>query len=142
MSDAIEGNDFDHDGFPDRQSTGTDTDGDGLDDGFEGSNLNDPFDVNDEIGDPSNDLPNRDQDLENDPLFADIVEGDVEPDYRDIDDDGDGDPTLEEDTDEDGDYTNDDCNFNTVPDYLDPCYHVISCQMVSHQMMMAMMIPL
>ena len=126
LSDAIEGNDFDHDGFPDRVSSGTDTDGDGLDDGFEGSDLNDPFDVNDEIGDPSNDLPNRDQDLENDPLFEDIVEGDIEPDYRDIDDDGDGEPTADEDTDENGDWTDDDCNLNTVPNYLDP----LSCNIV------------
>ncbi len=33
--------------------TGVDTDGDGLDDGFEGDNLNDPEDANDEIDDPT-----------------------------------------------------------------------------------------
>ncbi|WP_435414535.1 T9SS type A sorting domain-containing protein [Polaribacter aestuariivivens] len=57
--------DADADGIPDIQEngmanaiSGTDTDGDGLDDAFEGANLNDGFDVNDEINDPVNDLPN------------------------------------------------------------------------------------
>ncbi|MFC2109231.1 hypothetical protein ACFLSU_01535 [Bacteroidota bacterium] len=49
--------------------SGTDTDKDGLDDNFEGSNLNDGFDVNDEINTPSTDLPDSD--------------GDDDVDYRD-----------------------------------------------------------
>ncbi|QNM84559.1 right-handed parallel beta-helix repeat-containing protein [Polaribacter pectinis] len=57
--------DSDADGIPDIQEngmanaiSGVDTDGDGLDDVFEGANNNDGFDVNDEINDPSTDLPN------------------------------------------------------------------------------------
>jgi len=42
---------------------GTDTDGDGLDDEFEGTDLNDPRDVNDDINNPSTDLPDTDGDL-------------------------------------------------------------------------------
>ena len=44
--------------------SGTDTDSDGLDDNFEGGNLNDPLDVNDEIDNPSASiLPDSDSDL-------------------------------------------------------------------------------
>ena len=56
--------DSDGDSIPDIQEngmadviSGTDTDGDGLDDAFEGSNTNDGFDVNDEINNPAVDLP-------------------------------------------------------------------------------------
>ena len=56
VADNNEGNDFNFDGIPDQTFTGTDTDGDGLDDGYEGSDVNDGFDVNDEIDDPANDL--------------------------------------------------------------------------------------
>ncbi|QBA63563.1 gliding motility-associated C-terminal domain-containing protein [Muriicola soli] len=58
--DNNEGNDFNFDGVPDQTFTGNDTDMDGLDDGYEGDNLNDGFDVNDEIDDPANDLPDED----------------------------------------------------------------------------------
>ena len=34
--------------------------------------------------------------------------------------------TEEEDTNDDGDYTNDDCNVNGIPNYLDP----LSCDIV------------
>src|SRR5690606_12057160 len=74
VPDHIEGHDHNHDGIPDVVFIGTDSDGDGLDDGYEGSVLID-MDVNDEIDDPLNDLPNTD--------------GDQESDYRDTDDDGD-----------------------------------------------------
>ena len=76
-------NDSDNDGIPDidenginyiEANLGTDTDGDGLDDEFEGTEVNDPLDVNDEIDDPKNDLPDTDGDLGN-------LDGDV--DYRD-----------------------------------------------------------
>ena len=106
VPDNNEGNDFDFDGIPDQQFTGTDTDGDGLDDGYEGSDVNDGFDVNDEIDDPANDLPDTD--------------GTEDVNYRDIDDDGDDINTPDEDADGDGDPTNDDSDGNGTPDYLDP----------------------
>ena len=105
VPDSTEGHDLDHDGIPDVLFTGTDSDGDGLDDGFEGSELVD-VDVNDEIDNPSNDLPNTD--------------GDSEVDYRDTDDDGDDILTIDEDANGDGDYSNDDFDNDGVPDYLDP----------------------
>ncbi|MEX0272778.1 MAG: gliding motility-associated C-terminal domain-containing protein, partial [Flavobacteriaceae bacterium] len=104
--DHNEGNDFNFDGVPDWTYTGTDTDGDGLDDGYEGSDVNDGFDVNDEIDDPANDLPDTD--------------GTEDVNYRDIDDDGDGIDTIDEDADGDGDPTNDDTDGDGTPDYLDP----------------------
>ncbi|MEM8856917.1 MAG: SdrD B-like domain-containing protein [Chloroflexota bacterium] len=42
------------------QISGQDADGDGLDDAFEGQFKNDPYDVNDEIDVPKNDLPDED----------------------------------------------------------------------------------
>ncbi len=119
--DYIEAHDYDHDGIPDVDPLGTDTDGDGLDDGYEGGNLNDPFDVNDEINDPANDLPNFDFSLDPDAVNDDV-------DYRDDDDDNDGTPTLDEDANENGDWSDDDCDFDTFPDYLDvtPCDRVPS----------------
>ncbi len=98
--------DFNFDGIPDQTYTGTDSDGDGLDDGYEGSDVNDGFDVNDEIDDPANDLPDTD--------------GTEDVNYRDLDDDGDGIDTPDEDADNDGDPTNDDTDGDGTPDYLDP----------------------
>ncbi len=106
VADNNEGNDYNFDGIPDQQLTGLDTDGDGLDDGYEGSNLNDGFDVNDEIDNPAGDLPDTD------------TSGDVN--YRDFDDDGDGIDTPDEDADNDQDPTNDDTDEDGTPDYLDP----------------------
>lgn len=106
VSDDNEGNDFNFDGIPDQQFTGEDTDGDGLDDGYEGADINDGFDVNDEINDPANDLPDTD--------------GTEDVNYRDFDDDGDGISTPDEDVDEDGDPTNDDTDGDGTPDFLDP----------------------
>ncbi|MGB3142548.1 MAG: Ig-like domain-containing protein, partial [Maribacter sp.] len=106
VPDNNEGNDFNYDGVPDQMYTGTDTDGDGLDDGYEGSNVNDGFDVNDEIDDPANDLPDTD--------------GTEDVNYRDLDDDGDGIDTPDEDANNDGDPTNDDTDNDGTPDYLDP----------------------
>ncbi|SNZ02003.1 hypothetical protein SAMN06265377_3860, partial [Flagellimonas pacifica] len=94
VADNNEGNDFNFDGIPDQTYTGTDTDNDGLDDGYEGSDVNDGYDVNDEIDDPANDLPDTD--------------GTEDVNYRDFDDDGDGIDTPDEDVDNDGDPTNDD----------------------------------
>ena len=106
VPDNNEGNDFNFDGIPDQVFTGVDTDGDGLDDGYEGSDLDDGFDVNDEIDDPANDLPDTD--------------GTEDVNYRDFDDDGDGIDTPDEDADGDGDPTNDDTDGDGTPDYLDP----------------------
>jgi len=83
---------------------GSDKDFDGLDDAFEGTTQID-LDVNDEIDDPYNDLPNTDEDNESD--------------YRDIDDDNDGIDAIDEDMNSDGDYTNDDADADAIPDYLD-----------------------
>jgi len=105
VPDALEGHDANHDSLPDVLPTGTDSDEDGLDDGYEGSDMNDGFIVNDEINDPKTDLPNTD--------------GDAEPDYRDIDDDGDSIATIDEDRNGDGDPTNDDTDGDVVRNYLD-----------------------
>lgn len=105
VPDAIEGHDWDFNGIPDVVLIGSDKDNDGLDDGFEGETVIEK-DVNDEIDDPTSDLPDTD---------ADGI-----PDYRDTDDDGDNYTTLEEDRNSDGDYTNDDEDGNGIPDYLDP----------------------
>ncbi|MDC6406897.1 MULTISPECIES: Ig-like domain-containing protein [Maribacter] len=106
VPDNNEGNDFNFDGIPDQTFTGVDTDGDGLENGYEGSDVNDGFDVNDEIDDPANDLPDTD--------------GTEDVNYRDLDDDGDGIDTPDEDADGDGDPTNDDTDSDGTPDYLDP----------------------
>ena len=105
VSDAIEAHDADHDGIPDVTLIGSDKDMDGLDDAYEGTTQIDE-DVNDEIDDPFNDLPNTD--------------GDSESDYRDTDDDDDGIDTIDEDLNADGDYANDDSNGNGIPEYLEP----------------------
>ncbi|MEM7797589.1 MAG: SdrD B-like domain-containing protein [Chloroflexota bacterium] len=59
--------DSENDGIPDIEEngmanglSGADTDGDGLDDAFEGNQLNDPSDANDEINNPKRDLPDTD----------------------------------------------------------------------------------
>jgi len=99
---------------PDNDPLDIDSDGDGLDDGYEGADINDPFDVNDEINNPTNDLPNTDD--TGDPSTTDDV------DYRDIDDDNDGNLTFDEDSNENGDWSDDNCDGDipAVPDYLDP----------------------
>ena len=107
VPDNIEGHDADHNGIADQVSIDVDTDGDGLDDAFEGTVIDD-IDANDAIDDPINDLPNTD--------------GDEESDYRDIDDDNDGIETRNEDENGDGDYSNDDVDNNGIPDYLEPNY--------------------
>ncbi len=94
--------DSDNDGIDDLTEggrgtlTGVDTDGDGLDDGFEGADLNDPTDVNDEIDDPTA-LPD-----------VQVAGGDV--DYRQgLDSDGDG--VLDDQEIADGTDPNDPCDF-------------------------------
>lgn len=105
VPDNIEGNDFNHDGIADAVLIGSDKDDDGLDDGFEGYTTIDA-DVNDEIDDPFDNLPNTD--------------GDNESDYRDTDDDDDSIATIDEDLNGDGNYANDDSDGNGTPDYLQP----------------------
>lgn len=105
VPDIIEGHDFDQDGVADVSYVGSDKDNDGLDDGFEGDTAIDS-DVNDQIDNPSNDLPNTDSDSEMD--------------YRDQDDDNDNIPTISEDANVDGDFANDDVDADGIPDYLEP----------------------
>ena len=105
VPDNIEAHDHDHDGIPDVTFIGSDKDNDGLDDGYEGITQID-IDVNDEIDDPLNNLPNTDNDNESD--------------YRDTDDDNDGMETAREDVNGDGDFTNDDTDSDGTPDYLEP----------------------
>ncbi|MGS0526811.1 DUF6923 family protein [Zobellia nedashkovskayae] len=107
VPDAIEAHDQNQDGIADVTFIGSDKDNDGLDDGYEGLQAIDE-DVNDEIDNPFAMLPNTD--------------GDDELDYRDTDDDNDGIPTLEEDTNSDGNYANDDENNNGIPNYLEEPY--------------------
>ena len=104
VSDAIEAHDYDHDGIADVVKLDSDKDNDGLDDGYEGSTSIDT-DVNDEIENPINDLPNTDDDSESD--------------YRDTDDDNDGIETVNEDANNDDNYSNDDEDGDGTPDYLD-----------------------
>lgn len=105
IPDSIEAHDYNQDGIPEVTFIGSDKDNDGLDDGYEGSTTVDD-DVNDEIDDPQNDLPDTD--------------GDLQLDYRDIDDDNDLILTIDEDTNGDGDYSNDDMDADGIPDYLEP----------------------
>ncbi len=98
IPDNIEGHDYDHNGIADVSLIGSDKDNDGLDDGYEGSATID-LDVNDEMDDPYNDLPDTD--------------GDGISDYRDDDDDGDGIASKEE-------KGNNDSDGNGTPDYLEP----------------------
>jgi gliding motility-associated-like protein len=104
VPDSIEAHDADHDGVADNVAIGTDTDNDGLDDGYEGGVIADA-DVNDELDNPFDQLPNTDSDLE--------------VDYRDTDDDDDGIETIDEDVDGDGNYANDDSDGDGIPNYLD-----------------------
>lgn len=105
VPDNIEGHDQDHDGIADVLFIGSDKDDDGLDDGYEGYTTIDA-DVNDEMDDPYDNLPNTD--------------GDNESDYRDTNDDDDAFMTIDEDVNGDGDYSNDDVDGDGTPDYLQP----------------------
>lgn len=105
VPDNIEAHDFNTDGIADFVLIGSDKDNDGLDDGFEGA-LTIDIDVNDEIDDPQNDLPDTD--------------GDLEVNYRDTDDDNDLIPSVDEDVNKDGNYANDDIDTDGIPDYLEP----------------------
>ena len=112
VPDHIEGHDFNHDGVEDIAESGNDQDMDGLDDAFEGSDTNNGFIPNGNIFNPRVDIPDTD--------------GTEDVDYRDVDDDGDGIDTIEEDSNLDNDPTNDDCDEDFTPNYLD----VTSCSIV------------
>ena len=107
--------DADNDSVPDRVEakrgtpTGKDSDGDGLDDGFD--QVNGPV-ANDNLSNPAKQLPDTDKDV--------IVGRDV--DYRDKDDDGDGIYTIFERPDPNRDGNPDDAldtDHDGKPNYLD-----------------------
>ena len=111
--------DDDHDGIPnfidpDDGATTTDTDNDGLSDAVErtlGTSINDSDSDHDglsdgfEVPDPANP-----RDTDNDRLI----------DALDLDDDGDGVRTADEDTNGNGDWLDDDVDNDGIPDWLDP----------------------
>ncbi|MEI8113081.1 MAG: gliding motility-associated C-terminal domain-containing protein [Bacteroidia bacterium] len=103
VPDYIEGHDLNADGKPDHVLTGKDSDGDGLDDGFETvpnicSATDNAIGSNAEL-----------QDFDRDGLR----------DWRDENDDNDEYLTQFEDLNMDGDYSNDDTDFDGHPEYLD-----------------------
>ncbi len=103
VPDYIESQDMDKNGKPDIDFMGVDSDGDGLDDS------------NDSV---------RGRGIERNSVGTNVPlpdsDGDGIPDWRDTDDDGDGiETSLKEDDNGDGDPTNDDCNYNGIPNYLD-----------------------
>jgi len=73
------------------------------------------------IADADNDgVANNLEDIDGDgDVKNDDTDGDLIPDYLDIDDDGDGILTKNEDANGDGDPTNDDSDGDGIPDYLD-----------------------
>jgi gliding motility-associated-like protein len=103
--DYIEGHDFDADGLPDVIRTFTDSDNDGLDDAYDTyNNWHSPSSPYNETG---SNAPLQDFD------------GDGTRDWRDTNDDDDEWPTIEEDLNYDGDYSNDDLDIDGHPEYLD-----------------------
>ena len=117
VPDYIEGNDADMNGKPDLIFSGTDVDGDGLDDVFD--SLTTP-------SGPSISMV-KSALIGYNPAASKILppmqdtDKDHKPDFRDVDDDNDLVATnLEDNVIVDGDPTNDDCNYNGIPNYLDP----------------------
>ena len=117
VPDYIEGNDADMNGKPDLIFSGTDVDGDGLDDVFD--SLTTP-------SGPSISIV-KSASITYNPTASKILppmqdtDEDNKPDFRDVDDDNDLVATsLEDNVIVDGDPTNDDCNYNGIPNYLDP----------------------
>lgn len=65
-------------------------------------------------------VSNNDEDVNGDgDIYNDDTDGDLIPDFQDIDDDDDGVDTRLEDTDGDGDPRNDDTDGDGIPNYLD-----------------------
>ena len=103
VPDYVEAQDTDKNGQPDIAYTDSDSDGDGLDDSND--NVAGTGNAGNSVG---TNVPLQDSD------------GDGTPDWRDTDDDNDGiETSLNEDDNGDGDPTNDDCNYNGIPNYLD-----------------------
>lgn len=102
VPDYIEGHDKNADGKPDHIALGKDSDGDGLDDGY------------DTVFNGCNAIGNA---TGSNAAMQDFNHNGI-PDWRDPDDDGDGIPTKYEDLNGDGDYSNDDINFDGHPEYL------------------------
>ena len=104
--DYIEGHDVNADGIPDVVRVYADSDNDGLDDAYDtfDDNSQQPSSPDNEIG---SNAPLQDFDL------------DGIRDWRDVNDDGDEFLTIDEDYNNDGDYSNDDMDLDGHPDYLD-----------------------
>ncbi|HYG02798.1 MAG TPA: Ig-like domain-containing protein, partial [Chryseosolibacter sp.] len=126
--------DSDNDGVADavesggNEPTGNDADHDGIDDAFDADQGNQP--TSEPIDTDDDDIPDHlDTDDDNDGVstteelsHGDNVtdhDDDQIADYLDSDDDNDGIPTNEEDRNEDGNFFNDDCDGDTVPDFID-----------------------
>lgn len=103
VPDYIEGHDKNADGKPDHVLVGKDSDADGLDDGFDTVDRN-KTSLGNVIG--SN-------------ATIQDFDGDGAPDWRDDNDDNDEYLTRFEDLNADGDYSNDDIDFDGHPEYLD-----------------------
>jgi gliding motility-associated-like protein len=103
--DYIEGHDVNADGIPDIERFYADTDFDGLDDAY------DTYDNREYPSSPYNETGS------NAPLQD--FDGDGTRDWRDANDDGDELQTIDEDWNNDGDYSNDDMDLDGHPDYLD-----------------------
>lgn len=103
--DFIEGHDLNADGIPDVTRIFVDSDHDGLDDIYDTVNgWNDPYSPFNAIG---SNAPLQDFD------------GDGTRDWRDTNDENDEYLTVNEDTNNDGDYSNDDLDLDGYPEYLD-----------------------
>ena len=104
VPDIIEGHDINADGIADVDPIGIDSDNDGLDDAYDIVVWDH---TNDEINATGSNAPLQDFD-------RDLIR-----DWRDVDDDNDNIPTIDEDRNGDGDYSNDDRDLDGHPDYLD-----------------------
>ena len=104
VPDYIEGHDgIDADGKPESVLIGKDADADGLDDGFDTVNR---------FQSPIENMTGSNAEMQD-------FDGDGEKDWRDDNDDDDQYPTRFEDLNADGDYSNDDTDFDGHPEYLD-----------------------
>jgi len=118
MATSLNNNDTDGDGIPDHLDL--DSDGDGLWDVWEaGGGWYDPDDNGTYVNwfDANNN--GLDDYIELNPLPLTNTDGDAQPDFQDVDDDDDGILTADE-YDNNGDGYPDDCNGNSIPNYLDP----------------------
>jgi len=103
VPDYIEGHDSNADGKPDFILRGKDVDADGLDDGFDTVNRYESYNTN----------------MTGSNAAMQDFDGDGQKDWRDENDDDDTYLTRFEDLNVDGDYSNDDTDFDGHPEYLD-----------------------